>query len=304
MVLLVAAERLELYRAIMTPIVGYLIDIQSTTYAAMLAVGTLSPAVLLVELIDDAQQRLEMISTITGNSQMDSTRVLVVTESQEEIEQYRDQLTPNAEKFSLRHIETELPSALRILIPQPSSNSTRANPGFPLPPNELERAAAVIRSGLLNSSTDETFDDITWLASQMLQMPIALITLLLPEHQRFKARQGFGIKQTPRSWAFCNYVILEDGVFVVQDAASDPRFSASPLVDAAIGIRFYAGVALKDEQGFALGSLCVMDKEPRSFNRTQMKYLRVLAALTEDKIRLKNRTRQAEWFLSKTRSRV
>ena len=118
------------------------------------------------------------------------------------------------------------------------------------PLNEGQRLVALERSGLLGTAPEETFDRLTWLASQTLKAPISLLTLLTPTQQWFKSRLGLDLPETPRSWAFCNYTILQKGVFSVEDLAKDPRFNNNPAVAGDPGFRFYAGVPVLDNEGF------------------------------------------------------
>jgi excisionase family DNA binding protein len=108
--------------------------------------------------------------------------------------------------------------------------------------------------------------------------------LLTAKRQWFKARVGLAPQQTPREWAFCSHAILQDKPFVVEDAASDERFSGNPLVLADPHIRFYAGVPLRDEGGNAMGTLCVIDREPRKLRSGELQALLDLAAIAAAEI--------------------
>lgn len=144
---------------------------------------------------------------------------------------------------------------------------------------EARRVQALYRSGLLDAGNSAYFDRLTWLAAQLAQAPIALMTLLTPEHQQFKSKHGLLIEATPRAWAFCNYTIAQDDVFTVSDALVDARFCDNPLVVGAPNMRFYAGVPVSDPAGYRLGALCVIDTEPRLLTRQQTRSLRELAAI-------------------------
>jgi GAF domain-containing protein len=149
----------------------------------------------------------------------------------------------------------------------------------------------------VDTPPEDVFDRLTWLAAQTLEMPIALITLLTPTRQWFKSRQGLDMADTPRSWAFCNHTILQNRCMVAEDLASDPRFADNPAVVDAPSFRFYAGCPVVDPDGFALGSLCVIDTKPRTLDETQKHILTNLAALASDEIKLRAtdvRLRRAE----------
>lgn len=150
---------------------------------------------------------------------------------------------------------------------------------FPQASDEQERLHAVDQSGLVGSPPEERFDRIVRLAARVADAPIALLTLLTARRQWFKARFGMAIQETPREWAFCSHAILGDGVFVVEDALSDPRFADNPLVTQAPHARFYSGIPLRDAQGRAFGTLCVIDVEPRKLRRAEYEALSDLAAI-------------------------
>ena len=134
---------------------------------------------------------------------------------------------------------------------------------FPTPPNEARRLTALRAYGLLDTPPEAPFDEIASLASYITQAPIALVGLLDEHRQWFKARVGIDLSETPREHAFCNHTILHPEGMVVADALADPRFASNPLVQGAPGIRFYAGTPLVTQDGYALGTLCVIDIQPR-----------------------------------------
>jgi len=158
-------------------------------------------------------------------------------------------------------------------------------PAYPVPPDEAQRLAALGASGLLDTAPEAVFDRLTWLATHATECPIALLTLLSSQRQWFKSRVGMSQRETPRAQAFCNHAILQDGLFVVEDARDDARFAANPMVSGEPHIRFYAGVPLRDTSGQALGALCVLDSEPRRLRAHELRALRELAAIATDEIR-------------------
>ena len=135
---------------------------------------------------------------------------------------------------------------------------------FPVPVNEKERLQALGDYGLMDTPPEPLFDEIAALASYVFQAPIALIALLDEKREWFKAHTGLDISETPREDAFCSYTILEPEGMVVLDARADPRFASNPLVLGDPGIRFYAGTPLTTREGYALGTLCVLDTQPRA----------------------------------------
>ena len=158
-------------------------------------------------------------------------------------------------------------------------------PAYPVAPNEAQRLAALAATGLMDSPGEEVFDRLTWLASHVTECPMALLTLLSGQRQWFKSRVGIEQGETSREVAFCSHTIMQDGAFVVEDAGADPRFAANPLVTGAPHIRFYAGYPVLDANGLALGSLCVLDREPRRLRERELRALRELAAIASDEVR-------------------
>lgn len=146
----------------------------------------------------------------------------------------------------------------------------------PVPHNENERLSDLQSYHILDTAPEPEYDDISKLAAYICNTPIALISLVDADRQWFKAKIGLETSETPRAVAFCAHTILEDRVLEVHDASQDPRFSANPLVLGAPGIRFYAGVPLVSRAGLALGSLCVIDLQPRRLEPAQVEALSAL----------------------------
>jgi len=158
-------------------------------------------------------------------------------------------------------------------------------PTYPVAPDEARRLAALGSTGLLDTPAEEVFDRITWLATHATECPMALLTLLSARRQWFKSRIGLEERETPRAHAFCSHTIMQDDLFVVEDAHEDARFADNPLVLGAPHIRFYAGFPLRDADGLALGALCVLDTEPRRLRERERRALVELAAIVADEIR-------------------
>ena len=157
-------------------------------------------------------------------------------------------------------------------------------PDYPVPADEAARLCAVRDTQLLDTCAEDVFDRITWLATQVTDSPMALITLLTSERQWFKSRIGMEAAQTPRSWAFCSHAIVANAPFVVEDALLDARFRANTLVTGAPFIRFYAAIPLVDHQGYCIGTLCVLDREARRLRERELRALRELAAIVTDEL--------------------
>jgi PAS domain S-box-containing protein len=163
----------------------------------------------------------------------------------------------------------------------------------PVPENEYERIKALTEYQILDSANEKDFDRITELASLICATPISLISLIDENRQWFKSRVGLNVSETPRDLAFCRYAILDEGIMEVKDAHLDERFKNNELVTGDPNIRFYAGYPLVDLNGFALGTLCVIDRIPRTLNENQK---RALQLLSEEAIALIVDRRKREEF--------
>jgi GAF domain-containing protein len=147
------------------------------------------------------------------------------------------------------------------------------------PANEEARIVALDKYAILDTDPEQPFDDLTLLASFVCNTPIALISLVHEDRQWFKSRVGINTSETSRDIAFCSTAILQSDVFVVPDALEDERFRDNPLVTSDPHVRFYAGAPLINEDGYALGTLCVVDRAPRELAPDQREALKALSRL-------------------------
>ena len=139
-----------------------------------------------------------------------------------------------------------------------------------LPDNESARLAALHELLILDTPPEERFDKIAAFAAAEFDVPIATITLVDTKRQWFKARVGIEVQQTGRDVSFCSHAILAPQIMVIPDALDDPRFADNPLVTGAPFIRFYAGAPLTLPSGLRLGTLCLIDRRPRTLDALEL----------------------------------
>ncbi|MGY4535773.1 PAS domain S-box-containing protein [Mucilaginibacter sp. UYNi724] len=147
----------------------------------------------------------------------------------------------------------------------------------PKPANEIERLKALDDYDILDTLSEHEFDRLTELASIICEVPISLVSLLDEHRQWFKSAVGLPVKETPRDVSFCRYTITDAQFLEVSDATRDIRFQHNSLVTGGPEIRFYAGYPLIDPDGYALGTLCVIDRKPRTLNENQKRALQLLS---------------------------
>ncbi len=156
----------------------------------------------------------------------------------------------------------------------------------PLPGDESARLMSLHSLRILDTPGEERFDRITRMAQRVFDVPICLVSLVDSDRQWFKSKQGTDASETPREISFCGHAILDDEVFVVNDAAQDTRFADNPLVTGEPNIRFYAGCPVQDPKGFRIGTLCLIDSKPRELTQSDIATLADFAAMVEDEIKV------------------
>jgi two-component sensor histidine kinase len=157
----------------------------------------------------------------------------------------------------------------------------------PISGDEQSRLAAVRRYDLLDTPPDGMFDRVTAIAARLFSVPISIISLVDKDRIWFKSHHGLDVKQIGRDPGLCASAILQADPWILNDAKVDPRSLANPLVAGDFGLRFYVGVPLRTHDGFNLGTLCVIDREPRSVTEEQIANLRDLASTVMDQMELR-----------------
>ncbi|MEA5557864.1 ATP-binding protein [Nodularia spumigena] len=158
----------------------------------------------------------------------------------------------------------------------------------PTPQNEPNRLKALLKYNILDTEPEQAFDDLTALAAYICGTPIALVSLVDESRQWFKSKVGTEVTETPRELAFCAHTICNlSDLLIVPNASKDQRFANNPLVTSQPNIRFYAGAPLVTPDGFAVGSLCVIDRVPRELSLEQREALRSLSRQVINQLELR-----------------
>lgn len=168
--------------------------------------------------------------------------------------------------------------------------------------DEVKRLEALKGYSILDTMAEEEYDDITYLAAQICGTPISLISLIDDKRQWFKSHHGLDATETPKEFAFCAHAINDrNNIFIIPDSRKDERFHDNPLVTDAPHVIFYAGIPLRNKDGFALGTLCVIDNVPNSLDEFQIKAMKALSnqiialfELRKKTIELENKAREIE----------
>ena len=298
-ILIARRERLADYETVLRSISSRRFDSFTDTHAALVAIGSRAPAAVVIEAEEPSATRAALLESLRTNPALTGVRIFVVGSS--------DAIRADAsgDQGGIRAVDdlsclaAAVAPALDDEAAPPAPFDTP--PPFPVADNEGLRLRAVDRTELVDTPPDEAFDRLTWLAARILDAPMALFTILTADRQWFKSRQGIDMTETPRSWAFCNHTILQDDVFVSEDLAADERFADNPAVAGGPHFRFYAGYPVIDPEGFALGSLCVIDTRPRALDEPQKQALAKLAAVASDTVRLRASERRSSRSRSERR---
>ncbi len=161
----------------------------------------------------------------------------------------------------------------------------------PLPANELERLLALAACSILDTPAEADFDALTELVAELIDVPMALVSLVDADRQWFKSRVGLDVPETARDVSFCAHVVASGQALVVQDTLTDARFADNPLVLGPPNIRFYAGFPVHDRNGLVLGTLCALDRKPRQLGSKQRVLLARLANQASSLLQLRRANR-------------
>lgn len=166
---------------------------------------------------------------------------------------------------------------------------------LPSCPDAAQRLATLYDYQILDTGPEADFDDLTQLAAYICGTPIALVSLVDQRRQWFKSRVGLEATETPLTLSFCAHAIAKpDELFIVPDALEDKRFASNPLVTSSPHIRFYAGAPLVTPTGYALGTLCIIDRVPRTLDTQQLESLQALGRQVSSQLELRLKLRHLQ----------
>ena len=171
------------------------------------------------------------------------------------------------------------------------------------PDEEAARVRALLKCNILDTQPEERFDRLTRLAKHVFGTQMALVSIVDTDRQWFKSRQGLEAAETPRNISFCGHAILGKDIFHIPNAKLDPRFADNPLVVGPPNISFYAGAPIETTEGYQIGTLCIIDDQPRQLNEKELSILRDLADCVADEIN-KNILVSQEKILKQTEKRL
>ena len=281
-VVVAGAARLPLYDRLFRGVPECTAELFEHVHAALFAIGSVRPYAVLVDLDDGNSARLELLQSLAANPSLGHSHFLAVGNARAELSSERPErvIHVDAPAATVAWIRASFAEAGSLAVPS-------AGVPFPLALNERQRLVALERSGLLDTAPEEPFDQVAWLAAQSLDAPIALITLLTSTRHWFKARFGLDLPEAPRSGAFCNYTILQKGVFSVEDLRAIPASPPIRPLPASRAFDFTPELRSVDEEGFAIGSLCVIDRRQRALDERQERTLLALAGMASSEVRLR-----------------
>ncbi|MEO0424281.1 MAG: diguanylate cyclase [Pseudomonadota bacterium] len=154
----------------------------------------------------------------------------------------------------------------------------------PTPIDEASRLRTLRALNILDTPRERRYDRFVAIATRLFNAPIAVVSFIDGDRQWFKAAAGLDARQFPRGVSLCAYTIMQDGAHVVEDTADHPEFAQNPSVTGPLGIRFYAGCAIEAEDGSHVGTLAIMDTQPRSFSQADRVMLEDLADLVSREV--------------------
>lgn len=265
---------------------GLVFNVTDDVVDAAVSIGETSPRVIVLDRVPPLQQEA-FIRRLREDARFFGALIVLASEpSQQSFRDGQPRIL-----FPAETAVEDIAQAIRDRLNEVGSPSPSGLP-YAVPFNEAERLKAVQRSGLLFTPQEKSFDAIVHLAAKVTNAPIAMFTMVTADEQWFKAKVGFDGDRSPREWAFCNHTLIANKLTVLNNLQSDQRFANNPVVRDPYNFQFYAGVPVRDENSFMLGSLCIIDHVPRSLAGSEMDALLTLAEAASNIVRTRAQERQ------------
>ncbi|MHB1192941.1 MAG: ATPase, T2SS/T4P/T4SS family [Longimicrobiales bacterium] len=247
---------------------------------AIALVASQQPDLLVVGPPSSSLDVAGLIHIVRGVLGMRDLQVLAIVASEEEADPLLESGADDFLALPLR--ATSARARLKSVLRRQDRWSTPEEVMRPrTPANEADRLADLRSTGVLDTPPEERFDRLTRKAAEHFGVPASMVSLVDADRQWWKSRHGTDSTGTPRDVSFCGHAILQDDVFVVEDAYLDARFADNPLVTGDSKVRFYAGYPLKGPGGHNVGSFCIVDHEPRAFTEADAQVLKELGREVE-----------------------
>jgi GAF domain-containing protein len=179
----------------------------------------------------------------------------------------------------------------QLVVEDLASGKHRSGSAAPDP--EEQRMEVVERYNILDTPPDDAFDRLTRMAARVFDVPAAIVSIVDRDRIWFKSHYGVDATEIDRDPGLCASAITSDELLHIRDAMHDPRAMANPLVTGPMGVRFYAGVPLKTQDGYSLGTFCVLDTRPRELTDAQQETLKDFAAMVMHEMELRLSARRA-----------
>jgi excisionase family DNA binding protein len=242
------------------------------------------PMLVIVESADERERR-RLLASLANDPRYRETTLISVNAGGAEIP-----VTLDAHRAQIQQSPDVAATSDAIMSYLQAKGEAFAAPApFLRPWNDLARSEAVKRTGLLDSTADAHFEGLVRVAAKATQAPMAMFTLITRDEQWLKARTGYEGATTARDWAFCNETLFANAFTVFEDLSNAAQFAGNPTLAKPYGFRFYAGAPVRDPDGFALGSICIIDVVPRKLSEDESDTLTTLAEAASNLIALKAR---------------
>ncbi len=271
-IILSGQGRGEAWRLVGLPALGLVVDVSEDISTIRAWLAAIPPMLIIIEEAEEDERR-KLVASLERDARFGKTTIVSST-----ARNAADPLAVGANRLRTKMLPDVTAAAAMIARYLLSTGSAVMEPAaFRVPWNEPARLEAVARSGLVGSAPDIAFDRLVRLAAHATSAPIAMFTLITRTEQWFKSRLGFDGEATPRDWAFCNETLVANEFTLLEDLTRHDNLAQNPTLSQPHGFRFYAGAPVRDPLGFVLGSICVIDRVPRTLSPSEREAMLTIA---------------------------